>query len=119
MSELIDRSNGRKLLSKVEFATTFWKRFWGLQFRRELPSGHGIWLSPCSSLHTCFMRFPIDVVMLDERRKIVAVRRNVQPWRLLFCERKTHSVIEVTSADAGWTVGHQVDVIDFDVTDRS
>ncbi|MDX1926557.1 MAG: DUF192 domain-containing protein, partial [Pirellulaceae bacterium] len=62
---LVDVSDGRVILPELEIASTFWSRFVGLQFRRELPKHSGLWLSPCSSIHTCFMRFPIDVLMLD------------------------------------------------------
>ncbi len=99
MKQLIDEATGDVLLQTVETADTFWKRLRGLQFRRSLPSDRGVFLTPCSSLHTCFMRFPIDVLMLDADNLVLEHRRNIAPWRFVFCPKKTVSVIE-TSAEA-------------------
>ena len=99
MKQLIDVSDGSVLLESVEIADSFWTRFWGLQFRPPISKERGIFLTPCSSLHTFFMRFPIDVVMLDANLLVLSHRRNVRPWRLVFCPKKTSSVIE-TGVDA-------------------
>ncbi|MAI31333.1 MAG: DUF192 domain-containing protein [Rubripirellula sp.] len=99
MKQLIDAASGQRLLLSVETADSFWTRFRGLQFRRQLPIDSGIVLTPCSSLHTCFMRFPIDVIMLDDEQLVLEHRRNIQPWRFVFCPKRTSSVIE-TRVDA-------------------
>ncbi|MEI7880862.1 MAG: DUF192 domain-containing protein, partial [bacterium] len=46
-------------------ADTFWKRSIGLMGKPGLKAGQGLLLSPCGSIHTCFMRFPIDIIFLD------------------------------------------------------
>lgn len=97
--QLIRSDDQAVLLSRLELATTFWTRFLGLQFRRELARDSGLLLRPCSSLHTCFMRFPIDVVMLDASGVVLTVRRDLRPWRVLVCVPGTHAVIE-TAANA-------------------
>ncbi len=99
MKQLIDEAHGSVLLQSVEVADSFWTRFQGLQFRKTLPKGRGLYLTPCSSLHTCFMRFSIDIIMLDENQIVLQHRRNVSPWRLVFCPKRTSSVIE-TQVDA-------------------
>lgn len=71
----------------------------GLMFRADLPRGEGLWLRPCGDVHTCFMRFPLDLVFLDEAGSVVRVARGVRPWRLVFGGRGARSVIEVR---AGW-----------------
>jgi len=38
-------------------------------------------LRPAASVHTAFMRFPIDVVFLDRELRVVHVARSVPPWR--------------------------------------
>ena len=99
MKQLIDMTNGAVLLQSVETADTFFTRLRGLQFRSSLPRDGGLLLSPCSSLHTCFMRFPIDVIMLDADNIVLGHRRNLKPWRMFLCEKHTTSVIE-TQVDA-------------------
>lgn len=105
MAELLDAASNSVLIEKLEVANSFWSRFRGLQLRAQLPSDCGIWLSPCSSIHTCFMRFPIDVVMLDAELTVLGVQPHLRPWRAIRCIRGTDSVIE-TSVDAGiWAIG--------------
>ena len=71
----------------------------GLMFRRDLPRGEGLWLRPCGSVHTCFMRFPLDLVFLDAGGAVVRLARGVRPWRMAFGGRGARSTIEVRS---GW-----------------
>ncbi len=99
MKQLIEVESGAVLLPSVETADSFWTRFRGLQFRSSFPEDRGLFLAPCSSLHTCFMRFPIDVLMLDANLIVLEHRRNIQPWRLVFCPKQTASVLE-TRVDA-------------------
>ena len=58
-------------------------------------SNSGLLLVPCNSVHTCFVRFPVDVVFLDDRGCVLAVRHNLRPWRLAFGPRKSHAVLEM------------------------
>lgn len=68
----------------------------GLLGRSGLPSGEGIWIVPCESVHTFWMKFPIDLVYLDRDKKVKKVRSRVVPWRLSAC-LSAHSVLEFAS----------------------
>lgn len=92
--QLVRSSDKAVLLPRLEMATSFVSRLLGLQFRSKLDPGHGLLLRPCSSLHTCFIRFPIDVVMLDRQGMVLGVRRRLRPWRVLLCVSGTYQVIE-------------------------
>ncbi|MBR5151825.1 MAG: DUF192 domain-containing protein [Elusimicrobiaceae bacterium] len=70
------------LAQQVEEARTFWARLKGLMFRRSLSQGSALLLEPCPQIHTCFMRFNIDVVFLDKNNRVVAVLEDVKPWRM-------------------------------------
>jgi uncharacterized membrane protein (UPF0127 family) len=54
----------------------------------------------CTSIHTCFMRGPIDVVFVDRDKRVVAVQQAVSPWRFLFGPRGSHSVLELPAGGA-------------------
>jgi uncharacterized protein len=86
-------------VSHLEIADTFWKRTLGLMGKTGLAGGHGLLISPCRSIHTCFMRFPIDVVFLDHDNDPLKVVRGVKPWRMIWGGWKAASVLEVQS---GW-----------------
>ena len=70
---LINLSTSGVVVERLIFAATFWTRFRGLQFQKSLPSDEGLLIAPCRSIHTHWMRFAIDVAMLDRKRCCVAV----------------------------------------------
>ena len=72
------------------------------------PADAGLLLVPCNSVHTCFVRFPVDVVFLDGHGCVLAVRRNLRPWRLAFGPRKTHAVLEVLAGAADVQAGEKL-----------
>lgn len=80
-------------------AETFWVRFKGLMGRRDLSSAF-LFIPRCTSIHTCFMRGPIDVVFLDGANAVVGVHPAVRPWRLLFGPRTSSAVLELPSGYA-------------------
>ena len=61
----------------VTLADGFWSRLAGLQLRPPLPQGHGLLLARCSSAHTCFMQFALDLMMLDRTWRVVEMRLGV------------------------------------------
>jgi len=85
-------------------ADTFFSRLRGLLGRRELHADESLLLSPTSSIHTFFRRFPIDVVFLDRDLTVLATREPVRPWRMVSC-RRAHSALELPAgACRRWAV---------------
>jgi len=107
---LLNETTGKTVVAQLRIADGFGARLVGLQFRRPLPSDAGLLLVPCNSVHTCFVRFPVDVVFLDGRGYVLAVRHNLRPWRLAFGPRKTHAVLEMTAGAAGIEPGQPLRV---------
>jgi uncharacterized membrane protein (UPF0127 family) len=102
--------NGRTVCERCVLADTALARMRGLLGRRELPSGDGILLRPASSVHTAFMRFPIDVVFLDRDNRVVKIAEHVAPWRTA-AARKSRSVVELAAGEAerhGLKVGDRI-----------
>jgi uncharacterized membrane protein (UPF0127 family) len=54
----------------------------GLLGRQELPEGHAMIIAPTNAIHTCFMRFPIDVAFLSREGRVVKTKAAVKPWRI-------------------------------------
>jgi uncharacterized membrane protein (UPF0127 family) len=77
----IDGETNTVIAEEVAVARGIWSRFWGLMGRKRLPDGHGLLLAPCSSVHTFFMRFPIDVIFLDRHSVVVKIVHSMRPWR--------------------------------------
>ena len=74
-------------------------RMRGLLGRSELPRGEGILLRPCGSIHTFFMRFPIDAVFVDRDGRVVGVERELKPWRTAR-RRGAKAVLELAAGAA-------------------
>ena len=61
----------RLLVASVHLADTFWLRLKGLLGTAALPEGEGLFLCPCNCVHTCGMRYAIDVLFLDSDGRIL------------------------------------------------
>ncbi len=72
-------TRGTVLGDQIDVADTSAKRNQGLLKHKELSQGHGLWIVPCESVHTFFMRFAIDLVYMDRRYKVKKVRSAVGP----------------------------------------
>jgi len=86
-------------------------RFLGLMGRAQPPAATGLLFTRCSSVHTCFMRFPIDVVYLDDAWRVIKIAY-VWPWRFT-AARGARSVLELplgASAGLGIAVGTRIEV---------
>jgi uncharacterized protein len=100
----IRAESGRVICSRCVVADTFLSRLRGLLGRRELHADESLLLSPASSVHSFFMRFPIDVVFLDRDLTVLATREPLRPWRLASC-RRAHSALELPAGSCKrWAV---------------
>lgn len=87
-------TRGTVLATQLEIAGTAAARNKGLLGRKCLLPGEGLWIVPCESVHTFFMRFSIDLVYLDRQLRVKKVRHSVGAWRLSAC-LTAHSVLEL------------------------
>ena len=87
------------LATAAEVADTSAKRRTGLLKHSRLDPGDGLWITPCESVHTFFMKFAIDLVYLDRNKKVRKVRHAVPPWRLSAC-LTAHSILELPAGTA-------------------
>ncbi len=86
------------MIEELEYASSLASRTRGLIGRPSLPEGYGLYLPRCSSIHTCFMRFTIDIIYIDSRWKVLKTIECMKPWRLS-CRPGAAGVIETA---AGW-----------------
>ncbi len=70
------------MAGKIIYADGFFPRLAGLLGKKKLPPGEGIWLKPCRQVHTMFMSFPIDVIFLDEKGRVIGLVENMKPWKI-------------------------------------
>jgi uncharacterized protein len=89
---------GQAVCELCEIADGFFSRGRGLLGRRRLARGHGLLIKPTWSVHTWFMRFPIDVVFLDRQLRILKVRTHMRPWRTV-SRLGASSVLELAAGE--------------------
>jgi hypothetical protein len=78
---IVNVTRGNVLCERAVVAATPLTRMRGLLGRRSLPIGDGLLISPTPSIHTMFMRFPIDAVFVDADFQVVKLVGNLRPWR--------------------------------------
>ncbi|HEU0072744.1 MAG TPA: DUF192 domain-containing protein [Dehalococcoidia bacterium] len=72
---------GEPISTRVTIADNPWTRMKGLLGKRGLATDEGLIIRPCSSVHTYFMRFSLDVVFIDREWRVLKVVRDLQPFR--------------------------------------
>lgn len=79
---------------RLYVARSWWSRAIGLMGLRELAPGHGLLIPGCDSVHTFWLRFPIDVLFLDDRGRVVGAAPRLPPRRLA-SHRGAAAVVEL------------------------
>jgi uncharacterized protein len=79
--KLVNQRTGWVLADRVERAVTMRARLKGLLGRAALQEGEGLCIEPCSSIHTFFMKFPIDALFLRRDGLLLRAIGDLRPWR--------------------------------------
>ncbi len=102
------------LATSAQRAHTYRDRFLGLMFREALPEGGGLLLEPEGSIHTFFMRFPIDVLYLDRDSRVLRAVQAMPPSRIgPVLTRGCHAILELPAGviqQSGTEVGDQLQI---------
>jgi uncharacterized membrane protein (UPF0127 family) len=96
---VIDGAEDRVVCERCVVADRPHVRMRGLLGRVELPAGEGLLLRPAPSVHTWFMRFPIDAVFLDGSLRVLSVSSDLGPWRFAG-RRGARAVLELAAGEA-------------------
>jgi uncharacterized membrane protein (UPF0127 family) len=81
----------------IRVADTELTRIVGLLGERELVPGDGLLIVPSQGVHTVGMRFAIDVVFLDDAWNVIAIRRDLRPFRMTRLFWNAAAVLELRS----------------------
>lgn len=80
--KIINVTKGVILAEEAVIAETFFTRIRGLLGRKEFRAGQALVIKPCNSIHTFFMRFPIDVLFIDKNNKVVSATPALAAFRI-------------------------------------
>ncbi len=78
--KLINKTKSVVFAEDVVTASNPFKRMKGLLGRKELKLGQALILKPCNSIHTIFMRFPIDVLFVDKNSRVIRSISSLKPF---------------------------------------
>jgi protein-S-isoprenylcysteine O-methyltransferase Ste14/uncharacterized membrane protein (UPF0127 family) len=92
---LRDGESGALLVGRLRAATTHWSRLKGLLGTRGLEADEGLWIVPCRQVHMIGMRYPLDVVFLDDGYRVVSTEPGLRPNRISRNVRTARSVVEL------------------------
>lgn len=101
------------IASNVSVADAFLTRLKGLLATKQLETGKGLVIRPCTSIHTVGMNYDIDVLFVDSDDNVLKVVSNMPANRFALC-RKSSYVIELpagTIEATGTTVGDKISFI--------
>jgi uncharacterized membrane protein (UPF0127 family) len=110
--QVLNLTRQATLADAAEIADTSAKRRTGLLKHTGLAAGDGLWIVPCESVHSFFMKFTIDVLYLDRKHRVKKIRPDMAPWRISGC-LLAHSVLELpagTIARTGTQRGDQLEI---------
>lgn len=82
-----------EIIAEIFIADSFIKRFLGFMFRKK-PHHEAILIKPCNSIHTFFMKFPIDVLFIDENMEVIRKIDSLKPGKIIMPQKKCKMVIE-------------------------
>jgi uncharacterized membrane protein (UPF0127 family) len=105
--------NGVVIASHVAVAKDRIERAVGLLNRSRMEPGDGLWILPCRGVHTCGMRFAIDVLALDADGTVVDIASDLKPWRIRLPRRGSLSVLELpagTLMASRTVIGHRISI---------
>jgi len=109
----INVTRGSSLAHCARVADTGPTRVVGLLKDTMLAEGDGLWIVPCNSIHSFWMKFVFDAVFLDKKLRVVHLVREMKPWRISKIAFRAHSVLELpagTIARSQTEIGDQFEM---------
>ena len=113
----VNRTRGTVVGECIRLADSGLTRMVGLLGERNLPPGDGLLIVPSQGVHTLGMLFAIDIVVLDDEWKVLAIRREMRPFRMTRVFWKAAAVLELragTVESCGTSIG---DTLEFSRVD--
>lgn len=106
--KIVNRTRESVVGSRVGVADRWWLRARGFLRRPEPGEGEGLLLNPCRAVHMVGMSFPLDVVFVDRKGRVLALYPELAPGRRSGWHGSARYALEVpagTIAATGTQVG--------------
>ena len=78
---------------EIKICNNIFNRFLGLMFKKEI--NFGLCFPRCNSIHTFFMKVPIDVIMTDKDYNILYIFNNLKPNKIILPKKDVYYTFEL------------------------
>jgi uncharacterized membrane protein (UPF0127 family) len=112
--KVVNQTRNVLIAERVRSADGFLRRLKGLLGTRALHPGDGLWIAPCDSVHTLGMRYPLDVLFVDEHGIVVGCCPGLRPFRFSPRYRRSSGVLELPAGTLSRTGTEPGDQLRFD-----
>src|SRR6266852_9370781 len=109
----VNSTRGTLVGESVRVADTGLTRIVGLLGERDLLPGDGLLIVPSQGVHTLGMRFAIDIVVLDGEWNVIAIRRELRPFRMTRVFWKAAAVLELRTGTVESSATELGDSVEF------
>lgn len=114
---IFNRTRGISLAESGLSTERFFERLKGLMFRDTIKEGEGLFIERCNSIHTFFMKFPIDVIFISSDGRVVDMVEGMPPFRVSKIFFDACAVVELpagTIRRSGTSKGDLIDIVPFE-----
>ncbi|MFX4261819.1 DUF192 domain-containing protein [Pelotomaculum propionicicum] len=104
------------IVGNLNVADSFWSRLKGLMRKRDMPEDEGLLIVPCNSVHSMFMRFPIDLLFLDRELKVIKIVEMFRPWKTTPIIRGSYQVVELRAgvvSKKGVSIKDELEIVNY------
>lgn len=106
--KIINQDKNTILAKDAALANTVFTRIVGLLGRSGLKEGEALVIRPCTSIHTFFMGFAIDIIFVDKNGRVIKLIYSMEPFKLTgiyfkasFAIELPQGIIQATSTKKG------------------
>lgn len=113
MKKVVLKKNGQPILDNCFIATSFFSRFLGLMGKKSLSENFAVYFPRCSSIHTFFVRIPLDVIFVDANKKVIKIIESLQPWKVIPPIKGAKDVFEMKTGEIkrlGFSMGDLIEL---------
>ncbi len=110
---VVNRSRGTVLGDRVGLAATRWTRLRGFLARPMPRSGEGLLFLPSKGVHMYGMRYPLDVLLLDESGRVLSAYPALRPWKRTPLLPRARAALEVPVGRIAATQTREGDLLEW------
>jgi len=94
---IINETNKIKLCDYIEYRTSYLSKAIGLMFSKKRKKALVFVFKEekIISLHMFFVFYPIDVLWLDKEKRVVQLKENFRPFRIVLAGKPAKYIIEL------------------------